>query len=499
MPGAVMAQEPPLSAIDWLERNAAGAVPVALPAPSEPPVTRSGRVPEVQTQMLAESGLRQLGLVPTDVTGLPVDLWRKSDATTLARLLDTLPDLDLPAAQALLYTVLLSEAVGPRGDAGGTDVFTLARVHTLVRFGALEPALALIELAGPTRDEAHFTAYMDTALLTGDEDAACELLVAYRQLAPSLAHNVFCTARTGDWSTAALLYETGRATGAIDATEAALLDRFLNPDLYENAPPIPPPATITPLKFRLHETIGEALPTGSLPRAYAVADLRDLAGWKAQLEAAERLTRTGALPDNRLLGIYTARLPAASGGIWDRVEALQQFDTALSTNSADAVSKTLPPAWSAMREAGLETSFSELYAGRLAAMTLEGESLRIAYHMRMLSSGYEQAAQDDGIRQEPVAQGIALGHMSGLRVDDPVTEAIQNGFEDRAVDPALVRMAGEGKLGEAILRTLRVLAEGTNGDTKALGNAIGTLRKLGLEDTARRAGLEIVLLERLRG
>ena len=45
----------------------------------------------------------------------------------------------------------------------------------------------------------------------------------------------------------------------------------------------------SPLLFRLHEAIGEPLPTGALPRAYAVADLRDLAGWKPQLEAAERL------------------------------------------------------------------------------------------------------------------------------------------------------------------------------------------------------------------
>ena len=57
---------------------------------------------------------------------------------------------------------------------------------------------------------------------------------------------------------------------------------------------------MTPLLFRLHEAIGEPLPTGNLPRSYAVADLRDLAGWKPQLEAAERLAVTGALPANRL-------------------------------------------------------------------------------------------------------------------------------------------------------------------------------------------------------
>ena len=48
------------------------------------------------------------------------------------------------------------------------------------------------------------------------------------------------------------------------------------------------PGAPDPLTFRLFETIGERLPTAALPRAFAHADLRDVAGWKAQIEAAER-------------------------------------------------------------------------------------------------------------------------------------------------------------------------------------------------------------------
>ena len=53
--------------------------------------------------------------------------------------------------------------------------------------------------------------------------------------------------------------------------------------------------------------------------AFAQADMRDNTGWKAQLEAAERLARNGVLDPNQLLGLYTEEKAAASGGVWDRV------------------------------------------------------------------------------------------------------------------------------------------------------------------------------------
>jgi hypothetical protein len=119
--------------------------------------------------------------------------------------------------------------------------------------------------------------------------------------------------------------------------------------------------------------------------------------------------------------------------------------------------------------------------------------------MRLLSPGYESAAQDDSVTQEPLPQGVALGRMGGLRANEDIDEAIQSGFSDAAVDTELTQLAASGRLGEAILRCLLLLDAGARGDPHALATAIGTLRKLGLEDTARRAGLQLMLLDRFRG
>ena len=490
------ATDRPLSVIDWLGTRTPAPAGTAVPL-AEPPVATSGSVPAVSVQALGSGSARQIGLVPPAVTGLPPDPWRGSDAAQVSQKLANLKEPRLPAAQALLYTVLLAEAGAPGGEAAAGDALALARVRTLVRMGALDPALALVEQAGVATSPAHFALWMDIALLTGQEDRACLTLQKAPHLSADYATRIFCDARVGAWEDAALTFGSAQALGLMDADRLALLDRFLNPDLFEDAAPLPPPRQMDPLVFRLFETIGESLPTGRLPRPYAVADLRDIAGWKAQLEAGERLTRAGALPDNRLLGLYTEHKPAASGGIWDRADALQRFDTALATGSADAVAKTLPPAWEAMREAELEPAFAALFADPLAALTLEGPAARIAFEAGLLSARYEDtAAAAPDLPETALLRDVAAGEPSVARPQETRAEAVWEAFTGAAPRDDLVALSREGRLGESLLALVAMLEEGASGDALALRDALATLRALGLEDTARRAALQVLLLER---
>lgn len=69
-------------------------------------------------------------------------------------------------------------------------------------------------------------------------------------------------------------------------------------------------------------------------------------------------------------------------------------------------------------------------------------------------------------------------------------------FNGAAPRERLIATARDGRLGEVILETLAMLQKGSQGDTTAMRDALATLRALGLEDTARRAGLQTLLLER---
>ncbi len=497
--GLLLTTEPgwardPLTAIDWLNT----APPVAnIPATLllEPPVAQSAGGPDIIVTPL-ERLVPPVGLVAQSRTGLPVSLWQGSAPDRLAELIRDVPVTGLPAMQSLLMTLLLTDARPPFRD---EDQVLLARLDRLREIGATDPVQALVQEAGPTETPARFARWFDATLLNGDEDRSCAALTAAPYLLDDYPARIFCAARRGDWPTAALMLETAHALELISKAELALLDRFLNPDIYEGMPPLPLPASPTPLEFRLYETIGEPMPTTALPRAFASADLRDLAGWKAQLEAAERLTRSRAMNPNQLLGLFTARQPAASGGIWDRVAAVQRFDTALSAGSAEAVRKTLPPLWAAAKEAGLELAMADLFAPRLAQVTLDGPTARIAWDLRLLSADYEAAAStppDDSTAARFLAS-LATGAPDAALAASALERAIARGFAPESTLPAAQQLLlDQARLGEAILVTMKSFSHGADGNLETLALSLAAFRHMGLEDTARRAALQLLLLPR---
>jgi hypothetical protein len=352
----------PLSAIDWLSQSvatpaaaASADVPTAI---DEPPVAKAGGAlpASVTTTALDGPSPDSVGLIAPAVSGLPHDLWGAGLTREIAERLVTHPDDDLPALRQLFLTLLLAEVAAPV-DAGGKGELLQVRIDKLLALGALEQAAALIDAAGTPSPELFRRAF-DVALLTGAEDRACQFMAEEPHLAPTLPARIFCLARSGDWDTAALTIRTSKALNQITADQETLLSRFLDPDLFEGEPPPPAPNPVTPLDWMIYAAIGEPLPTEGLPIAFSYAELSP---------------RAGTIPPNVILGLYTERDPAASGGVWDRVAAFQDFEAAISSGDAARVAATLPEAWARMQEAELEVPFATLFGKPLQEMALTGE------------------------------------------------------------------------------------------------------------------------------
>ncbi len=495
----------PLSAIDWLS-NSVTAPPVAPPPPAEPGVTDSAALGEVSVTPLGRPLPDAVGILPASVTGLPPDLWGPGRPADIARQIRAeRPDM-LPALLDQLYTLLLAELNPPQGAAStGHDVF-LARVDKLLQLGAVEQANALLARAGPENPEI-FRRWFDTALLLGEEDQLCAIMRATPALSPTFTARVFCLARGGDWDAAVLTLGTGRALGYISPEEDALLARFLDPDLFEGEPPLPQPAQPTPLIFRLYEAIGQPIPTTGLPLAFAQADLRANIGWKARLSAGERLARTGAVAPNQLLGLYTERRPAASGGVWERAAAVQALDRALKAGNRDEVARVLPAFWNSIEQAEVEVPMARVFGKTLAGLGLTGEAGRIALKLGLLSDDYEEVAiaagggsdGGNGGNEVPpdLAPHLAIARgQAGAAATDPRVLAVQAGFAAQGVPARLATLVENRRLGEAILRALALFSSGTLGNLDEVSDALALFRALGLEDTARRAALQYLLLER---
>ena len=495
---AVLADEP-LSAIDWLsnvvEAPKIVAPPILPEAKPADDVAQSATPAAVVTTTLGAPSRDAVGLVPSSVTGIPARFWGTSSSSALAAAMgDLRPDLPPPLAE-MMRRLLLAE-LSPPIDSGDAEILFQARVDELLTLGALEQAKALLDRADPGTAPL-FQRWFDVSLLIGEEDVACKRMLRQPDLSPTYPARIFCMARAGDWDAANLTLNTAKALNAMTPSEDALLARFLDPELFEREAPLLTPNRVTPLAFRMHEAIGEPLSLSGLPNAFAFAALSENGGWKPRITAAERLARTGAILPSRLLAIYTERQPAASGGVWDRVDAVQALEAGLVARDPDAVSAQLPEAVRAMRRAGLEPALANMFGEALLSLPVLDTARKDAMRLIFLSPAYEAAANSEALAADTPALWRAVARGDGDAISDVVQSGSLDALESAvaaaftADGPAesLEPLIKSGNLGLATLQAVKMMENGASADPSALENGLRTLRHLGFADISRRMAL----------
>lgn len=506
---AAQAQERPLSAIDWLSRSTLSEAtyraqpdasrPILPPMANEPPVSNGVSLGDVAIHSLDAPSTNSLGLLPSSRTGLPADLWGATPETDLARAIGKERFDTLPAIQGLLLKIILTELDPPKfASVTPRDALFLARIDALLTIGALDPALVMLE-AAPVASSEVFRRRFDVALLLGEEERACDTLRDMPLISPSLPARVFCLARTGDWENAVLTFGSGRALEQMNPEMQELLERFLDAEYADGADDMAPPSHPSPLIFRLMEAIGQPLPTTTLPLAFAQADLRSNTGWKARIEAGERLARVSIVDPNRLLGLYTENARAPAGALWDRVRLIGALDRAIAAGDVDGVSGLLPDAYAAMQGVELEYVLGALWGAELAKMALPPEAATLAFRIGMSSPAYEPIARarQTGDPDERLLIGIATGSTAGIPAQDQLGLMLKQAFDTppQEVPPAYAPLLPD-QLGLAILTAIDDITEGAKGDYTRVASGLRLLRLVGLEDDARRTALELVVLER---
>ena len=205
--------------------------------------------------------------------------------------------------------------------------------------------------------------------------------------------------------------------------------------------------------------------------------------------------RAGAIGEAQLFAAYTERVPAASGGVWDRAEAIQRFDIAVRARDPGAIAANLPNAWRSLRDAGLSVAFAKAYGAALLAVNLPADMAELQLRLGLLAPEYEQFAAKITPQDPTLKFAVTLARGAPTSdVSDPLHAAIATAWSaDVVVAEELQTKRESGDLGPVILRSLERLDTGARGDMRALTQGLAALRGLGLEDVARRAALQTLL------
>lgn len=457
----------PISAIDWLSQ------PGLAPLTEEPLVVgdpkRGAELTEIDVVELDAPVEKTYGLIPSKISGIPQNFWTDLDPRMLRQILNAAPLSELPAADDLMLRALLAETLG-------AETILNTRVQALIERGATHAAYSLL---GQTQIQSQesFGLFAETALLTGNIDRMCRQLNLSRHLSDNEALKVYCQARAGSWSTAELNYFTLNTLGAFTPTLSALLAADLDPELADDLSlPNVEPNQLTALEFQLRAGTGQSVPTRDLPLKFAPSDLSPSSDWKTQMEAAERLGAVGSLPAAQLLEKYKSGQPSASGGVWDRANAVQTLDSTLADPIIDP-SDALLAFWKIMRGQGLAAPLAHAWSPLLLKFNASSDGDDILFQMQVLSRSNAFDFEPTMVRLQRINPHILSENFDRLMAE----------FDQDV--PAILPFRSAN-----VLRAIGLITDGLEGNEQAVIEAVALFRAMGLTPLAQQLAMEFMIL-----
>lgn len=458
------------------------------------------------------------GLLDRDEGALEPDLWRGADARILSALLAAAPARPAsPAIGVAARRVLLSAGEGPQGaDAalGG------AKLKALVRLGFIGEAREVEGLAvGGKSDPATLEAMASADLLGGEVTAGCakvQRISAPRDNAYGAKLRALCYAAAGELDAADLALGLLRERGALSEADEAILAPLTSGGKPKAGAEAIDPAHYAAQKFA-------DVPLTLSPKAEAGV-LRAAAGddgapWAWRLAAAKRAASMGVMSAaslKELFGAGALEVAAVANGL----EAFRQRpDDAAALAAAYQLAKSKSaPEFARDRAA--------LVAGVISAArdfeTLFSASALFAEEIRGFNGLLVSAKEAEAFALSRLALGdvsgaeawLGAGAASGLASSEAsdisaLVAAAKSGAGRApragasvgaaplalAVD-AVIEAAGERIAGQGALAALAASGAAADGDPVAEIVVARGLATAGLDDLARRRGVERLLQDR---
>ena len=457
----------PISAIDWLSQPSLAPLSDDNLIESDPPI--GALLEEVTVIELDTPEDKIYGLIPANISGIQQNFWTDLDPNTVQQIIRSLSESGLPATDDLLLRALLADSVG------GNAVLRV-RAKALIERGAVYAAYNLLGQSQIDNLE-NFNLFSEASLLTDNFERMCSQLNAASYFSNDEALQVYCHARAGSWNTAVLKYFTLDTLGAFAPTTSSLLAAYLDPELANKLILQKVDyAKLTPLEFKLLAGVDQPVSTKSLPLKFAASDLSKASSWRQQIEAAERLSVMGSLSAIELLAKYKSGKTSASGGIWDRVFAVQQLDRALEDPIIDP-SKELRVFWTSMKNSKLAAPLARAWADKLIEFGQVPQENEIFFQMQVLSraNAFEFKPTMARLhRYNPNVLAVTYENLM-LQLDQEVS--ISKPFRSANM-----------------LKGMRLISDALKGNESALFEAILHYQAMGLTQLAKQLVMEFMIL-----
>ena len=491
----------PLSAIDWLE-NADGSKNRSDITDQRAKDTVS---PAIVKTKLEPINLNGVGIIPSSIAGLSSSLWVGSDEEQVAAYFSNLPELRFSRAQTLLKRILIIESDPPKSSKSSKNAghhFLLARINKLMDIGALDEAETLILKAKPLNDMI-FQKWVQISFLTGRLSNICRNISQTPRLSKDLSLNIICLARSGDWNAAALILSNASALEQLTRETEKILTLYLDPEMIEDESFSETQESRDPMIFYIREINGLTSTQEMLPPKFLYNDLHQARTLRRKVSAAEKLAQNRAISEGILFNIYRSTKPAGSGGIWERMDAVQKLDNSLISKNWQLIQKNLERCIIAMYEKNLLTQFADEYYPKLARFwpQTDTEKLNELISVILVLNGKIPDPWRNYVSKKPkLALALLLAKSEDFDVLDLKTYVYSIQKNSPNFDPffsfeATVEAAAakDETQGHKIISALRLVADGIDSNPTDLQKSLLLLDSAGQDEFAKTLLIEFLI------
>ncbi len=449
----------------------------------------------ITQEILVDVNVDAVGLIPSRVSGLPNNLWKDSKTDELVDKVARLSTDLVPEALELLYVLLLAEANPPKDSIGDGKLF-LARIDKLIEFGALDHANVLMGRGGRSA-KSFFDRRFAIALLTQTARTPCSEISADHSTSADYSQRIYCLVRLGDWKTANIVFEISRMLGEFSPLEEQIISIYLFPELAFSMAGIEF-EELSPLSFRMLKDSGYSYSFQNDNNTFGYYLKDSNAPWQTRLAVHESLTKSLALPFETLLVAYAEGVPPASGGVWDRVMAIQALESALQFDRTEEIKNLFMEAYTHMNHAGLSVSFSKYFVPRVFNHLMEFGKIASDFFVPVIISELSPNQRNllaPMTREESFYVALKFGQFESAIPGTALQESILAGLTATSVEGPLGDLVSQGRIGEALLEVFGTLQNANQTPPGEIRSSLAALTVLGLQVQAREIALQIMVIE----
>ncbi len=445
----------------------------------------------------AALGQNEPGLVSSDQTGLPSQLWINETAPKMARLIEGTKSADWPYINRLYMMVDLSESE-PALLPEQSMLLGASRLNYLWSNGALDAAEALSKLyewdVPIVRSQVEII-----ALLSTRPEQYCKGLIAgdYEEIQNGM--KIFCLTRADRYEEAIALFE--EQTPYLGLERKRLLERFL--DLDEDDPLRDEPwiELPNPFEFVLDESIGRPRGLKHLPPAYAYFSRESGVTPRSDLEITEELVHLGSLPAPVLFAAYRENPSAESGGAWGRAEVIQWLDALDKDSTEVEIARVISTGLERFGQIHMSQYFAEEAGEKLSIYNPQNFNneafIQNFIRLAVLGDWCKANWRELIARDDPVLMlGFLLRHPeielspNQIFVNTPASRIIKPAFFGDTIKPLEA-----SAFGEAIWQSLYVINGFNQHPEYQVSGAFQSLRLSGLDEAARSIAINLLFDE----